>query len=330
MRVTACLTSLRARSVLVSSLKMTVVTEIPSVIDEVMWRTPSTPETPSSIVFVTWASSSAGVAPNGVTTTDTTGISAFGRRVIGSLLKLVQPSSNRMIDMTIEGRGRRIDQAEMFSAIAAFSVVRFVDENCLHLIAIVQRSAGIGDDDVALLEPVADFKTGIGREPDTNPPRLDRPIAHHLHACSLGLTEDRVTRHGDAAALAGIDRCPGEHPDPKRWILGDRQPGPAELCGSIYLGRYQADLSDQFGAVFELDPRRFPGFELRHMDAGHIGLEFDFVVDHDAEQRLTAGRCHRPDASRRLRHEASGGSLQRDRVGGRLCGCGRTCGGRAF
>jgi hypothetical protein len=50
-------------------------------------------------------------------------MSALGSRVTGSLRKLVQPSAKSTIDMTIEGSGLRIDQAEMFSAIAAFSIV---------------------------------------------------------------------------------------------------------------------------------------------------------------------------------------------------------------
>jgi hypothetical protein len=67
-----------------------------------------------------------------------------------------------MIDMTIEGSGWRIDQAEMFSAIAAFSVIRLVNETRLHQISIMQGSAGIGDNDIPCLEPVIDLETRIG------------------------------------------------------------------------------------------------------------------------------------------------------------------------
>ena len=82
-----------------------VVTDMPSVIDEAMCLTPSTPETPSSMVLVTWASSSDGAAPNCVTTTDTIGMSAFGSRVTGSFMKLIQPSTSRMTESMIEGSG---------------------------------------------------------------------------------------------------------------------------------------------------------------------------------------------------------------------------------
>ena len=117
-RVTASLTSLSARSVLVSSANWMVVTDTPSVIDEVMCRTPSTPETPSSTVLVTWDSSSAGAAPNCDTATEITGMSAEGSRVTASLVKLTQPRIRRMIENTTDGSGLRIDQAEILSAIS--------------------------------------------------------------------------------------------------------------------------------------------------------------------------------------------------------------------
>jgi len=59
----------------------------------------------------------------------------------------------------------------------------------------------------------------------------------------------------------------------------DSRARPSCVVRSIWAGTR----SDQFGAIVELDPRRFPGFELWHMDARHVGLEFDFIVDHDAE-----------------------------------------------
>src|SRR6476620_3836842 len=96
-----------------------VVTDMPSVIDEAMCLTPSTPETPSSMVLVTWASSSDGAAPNCDTATEITGMSADGSRVTASLVKDTQPSTSRMIEKTIDGSGLRIDHAEILSAISA-------------------------------------------------------------------------------------------------------------------------------------------------------------------------------------------------------------------
>src|SRR6202789_2016056 len=117
-RVTASLTSFNARSVLVSSATWIVVTDKPSVIDDEMCRTPSTPDTPSSMVLVTCDSSSAGAAPNCETATEITGISALGSRVTASLVKLTQPNTRRTIEKTTDGSGCRIDHAEILSAIS--------------------------------------------------------------------------------------------------------------------------------------------------------------------------------------------------------------------
>ena len=104
----------------VSSRNATVVIDNPSVIEELIFCAPSTPATASSIVLVTCASSSAGAAPT-ETITDTTGTSAFGMRVIGSLLKLRYPSATTASAMTSGGSGCRIDHAEMFTAIRSRS-----------------------------------------------------------------------------------------------------------------------------------------------------------------------------------------------------------------
>ena len=88
-------------------------------IDDEMVRMPSTPETASSIRLVTCASSSSGAAPNSATDTLTSGMSAFGSRVTGNFMKLSQPSTSMMIENTMAGSGRRIDQADTLSAITA-------------------------------------------------------------------------------------------------------------------------------------------------------------------------------------------------------------------
>src|SRR5262249_31475982 len=185
-RVTASFTSLSARSVLVSSRNVIVVTDTPSVMDEAMWRTPSTPETPSSMVLVTWASSSAGAAPNWVTITDTRGMSALGRRVTASLVKLVQPRNSRMMENTAAGSGRRIDQAEPLSAIAPRSLVELFGKDGLAQIAVVQRTASVGYHDITVLEALADLNVGVRPQSRANPSRFDPGAAHHLHAGAVG------------------------------------------------------------------------------------------------------------------------------------------------
>jgi hypothetical protein len=59
-----------------------------------------------------------GAAPNCETATEITGMSALGNRVTASFMKLVQPSTRRMIEKTMDGSGFRIDHAEIFKAIS--------------------------------------------------------------------------------------------------------------------------------------------------------------------------------------------------------------------
>jgi hypothetical protein len=51
-----------------------------------------------------------------VIVTEMTGTSTFGMRVIGSLVKLIQPSATIAAAITRGGRGCRIDHAEMLMA----------------------------------------------------------------------------------------------------------------------------------------------------------------------------------------------------------------------
>ena len=108
----------------VSRRNVMVVLDIPSVMVELIWWAPATPETASSTAFVTRDSSSAGAAPNCVTVTETTGTSTFGIRVTGSLLKLMKPSATIAAAMTRGGSGCRIDHAEMLIAISVLPLER--------------------------------------------------------------------------------------------------------------------------------------------------------------------------------------------------------------
>ena len=76
--VMALRTSLVARSVSVPSSNSIVVVETPSVMLDVMWRTPERPASESSIRRVTWTSISAGAEPGRAAVTATSGKSMSG------------------------------------------------------------------------------------------------------------------------------------------------------------------------------------------------------------------------------------------------------------
>ena len=95
---------------------MTVV-DMPSVTVDMMCLTPVMLATASSTSLVTWLSSSAGAAPDWTTVIETSGMSMFGKRVTGSVMKLMTPSSVSTENSTIAGTGRRIDHAEILRRI---------------------------------------------------------------------------------------------------------------------------------------------------------------------------------------------------------------------
>ena len=70
--------------------------------------------TASSTRFVTWVSSSEGATPGSKTDTETSGTSMLGKRVIGSLEKLISPSVQSTMNSRMGGIGLRIAQAEKF------------------------------------------------------------------------------------------------------------------------------------------------------------------------------------------------------------------------
>ena len=119
MRVTGVLDVVERAIGIGSSRNVIDVFEMPSVIVELMWWAPATPETASSTFLVTWLSSSPGAAPNCEIVTVMSGTSTFGMRVIGSLLKLMKPSATMAADMTMGVTGCRIDHAEILSAMRA-------------------------------------------------------------------------------------------------------------------------------------------------------------------------------------------------------------------
>src|ERR1700730_739132 len=83
-----------------------------------MCQMPLTPAIASSILRVTWVSSSPGAAPDWVICTWTSGMSILGNLVIGSEWKLPIPRIISTRNVTTAGIGLRIDQAEMLILMA--------------------------------------------------------------------------------------------------------------------------------------------------------------------------------------------------------------------
>ena len=119
MRATASFTSCNAFWVGTSRRNSIAVTEEPSDNVEDICFTPEMPAAASSTIFVTWVSSSDGVEPDCATVTAMMGTSMFGNCSIGSLLKLVMPTTNKTKNSRIAGIGFLIDQAEKLKFISS-------------------------------------------------------------------------------------------------------------------------------------------------------------------------------------------------------------------
>ncbi len=99
---------------LVPSWNSIIVTDEPSVIVDVMCLTPVCAATAFSTRLVTCVSSSEGEAPACVMEIDTSGKSIFGKRSTGSARKLSTPRMTSTMNITTEGIGVLIAQAEIF------------------------------------------------------------------------------------------------------------------------------------------------------------------------------------------------------------------------
>src|ERR1700744_5354888 len=115
--------------------------------------------------------------------------------------------------------------------------VEFVSEHGLDLVAVMQRTAGVGHDDFADVEALQDFDTGVGYEPDPDVPHLDGVALDDLNRQLV----DPGARNPNPATALGVDAGAGEHADLERWVAGQRYPDVAELVGPVDLRRNQPD-----------------------------------------------------------------------------------------
>ncbi len=146
-------------------------------------------------------------------------------------------------------------------------------------------------------------------QPDPNFARLHRVSFDHLN----GQMVNGGQRNRDPAAALGVDIGAGKHADLERGVVGQRYPDMAELGGAIDLRRNQPDPPDQVWRVVAADPHGRARIELQEMDGRNLGIEFDVVVEGDAEHRPGLRRGWRADRGPDLGHEAGARRTQGDR-----------------
>src|SRR6478736_719531 len=176
------------------------------------------------------------------------------------------------------------------------------------LVAVVERTAGIGHDDFAHVEALQNLCAGVGHQPNPNVTCLDGVSFDDLNRQMVnGGAGDRHT-----ATAFGIDAGAREHADLERGI-GQRYPDMAELVGAVNFRRNQPDASGQVRRVVATYPYRRARIEFQHVDGRDLCIQFEFVVDGNAKHRsgLRRGRC--ADDSLDLGDESGGRRAQRDR-----------------
>src|ERR1700688_121491 len=167
--------------------------------------------------------------------------------------------------------------------------IEVLGEHGLDLVAVVQRTAGVGHDDFAHVEAFQNFRRGVGHQSDPNSPRLNRIPFDHLN----GQMVNGGTRNGDTATALGVDVGAGEHAHFEGWVVGERYPDMAELAGTIDLRRNQLDASGELRRVIPGYSHRRSRIEFQHVDGGYFSIEFDFVVDRNSKHRPGLGRGRR-------------------------------------
>src|SRR5260370_22647874 len=101
--------------------------------------------------------------------------------------------------------------------------IEVLGEHGLDLVAVVQRGASIGHDDLALVEPLENFRGVVVGEPDPHPSRLHNISFDHLN----GQMVNGGAGNGDAATALGVDAGPGEHTPLQREVFALRYP---DMC----------------------------------------------------------------------------------------------------
>src|ERR1700733_5552579 len=159
--------------------------------------------------------------------------------------------------------------------------IEVLGEHRLDMVAVMQRRAGVGDDDFADVEALEDFNVAVGHQPNPNVARLHGVPFDHLDRQMV----NGGAGNGDAATALGIDVDAGEQADLERRVAGQRYPDMAELGGAVDDRRNQPDPSDQVRRIVAADAHGRARIEFEDLEARDFGIEFDFVADGDPEHR---------------------------------------------
>src|SRR5260370_5065173 len=107
--------------------------------------------------------------------------------------------------------------------------IEVLGEHGLDPVAVMQRGASIGHDDLALVEALENFRGVVVSEPDPHPSRFHNIPFDHLN----GQLVNGGSGNRDAATALGVDAGAGEQAALERAVVGQRYPDMAGLGGAM-------------------------------------------------------------------------------------------------
>ena len=125
------------------------------------------------------------------------------------------------------------------SPVSTLPQLERVGHNRVHLVAVAQRTACIGYDEISFAQPIANLDVHVRMKSDLNHPSLDDVVAHDLDSRSLGSVVHRSFRNCGQHRLwrgrtfQGVTRdlaptkdapCQVACVDQQRPVLGERDP----------------------------------------------------------------------------------------------------------
>src|ERR1700730_15526371 len=238
----------------------------------------------------------------------TMGMSMLGICVIGRVFRLTAPSTIRTTKSTNGGMGLRIDQAEMLRAIStSFRGSRVIADGH-DPFAWPGEGCGTSDDLLAFNQSVQDFDTGTAFEAGFDVADFDDIVRRNLDVGTILAEEDGRQRHGDGWSPAKCKFTAGKSAGLQRRMVRKRDRDPAEPASFVY-GRIDQlhTAVDRLADAGQPDLDVLAWHDLRERRFRNLGVEFDFTVADQPEQRL----------ARRAGYCAQTGSAMRDSPGGR-------------
>src|ERR1700733_101918 len=215
------------------------------------------------------------------------GMSMLGICVIGRVFRLAVPSTIRTTKSTNDGMGLRIDQAEILRAISTpFRGSRVIADGH-DPFAGPGEGCGASDDLLAFHQTVHDFDTGAAFEAGFDVNDFDDIVRRNLDIRAIFAEKDGRQRHGDGLSPAKCNVTAGKRAGLHGRMVRERDRDPAEPTDFVYSWIDQPHIAaDGLADAGQPNLDVLACHDLRERRFRNLGVEFDFTIAYEPEQRL--------------------------------------------